>query len=352
MGTEDRALIIAEIGVNHNGSVELAKRIIDAIVDCDVDVIKFQTGSLELLMVEDAPKAKYQADSTGHDSSAWEMIKNIRLEHEDFVNLKDYVESRGKIFLSTAFDRPSFAFLSDLGLTTAKIPSGEITNLPYIRDVARGSNDIILSTGMSELHEVEAAVLAICETGFSKSRITVLQCNTAYPSPLADTNLRAMVSMGNALGVRYGYSDHTEGSTASIAAVALGASVIEKHVTLDRTLPGPDQKASMEPEDFKQFVRALRDAELVLGSDAKSMTESEKANRKVARRGLYAARSIPRGVVIDNDDVVALRPESDVSPMRFDEVIGHIAIEGFERHEPIRMSQIQAKEPNVPSVDL
>jgi N,N'-diacetyllegionaminate synthase len=340
--TTDRVLIIAEVGVNHNGDMTLAKEIVDAIANTDVDVIKFQTAVPELLMSASTPKAEYQKAATGEEQSAIEMIAELQFTADEFIELKAYVENVGKIFLSTAFDHLSLGFLSDIGLRLFKIPSGEITNLPYLRDVARRANDIILSTGMSQLSEVEAAVSAIVAEGFPRARITVLQCNTAYPSPISDTNLRAMVHMGHALEVMYGYSDHTEGISASVAAVALGARVIEKHVTTDRNLPGPDQHASMEPADFALLVSTIRDIEKALGSPEKRVSESERINIPIARRGLYAARDIAAGAVISETDLVALRPEAEVSPMEYDIVIGSTTSRAFHRHDAISRNGLVA----------
>jgi N,N'-diacetyllegionaminate synthase len=222
-----------------------------------------------------------------------------------------------------------------LGIKLFKIPSGEVTNLPYLRDVAERANDIILSTGMCELAEVEAAIDALVQQGFPKNRITVLQCNTAYPTPLEDTNLLAMKAMGEKLNVSYGFSDHTQGISASVAAVALGATVIEKHVTLDKNLPGPDHLASMEPEEFALLVKTIREVEITLGSDVKTVTASEKANIPIARRGLYASREIRKGELITSEDVIALRPEANISPMLIDEVIGKPSNQRYSKFEPL-----------------
>lgn len=337
----NKVLIIAEVGVNHNGSLDLAKSIIDSVAETDVDIIKFQTVVPELLMIETTPKAEYQKQTTGESESAFEMIRALQFSNEDFIELKSYVESKGKQFLSTAFDLGSLDFLYDLGLRIFKIPSGEITNLPYLRKIAKLAEDIILSTGMSTIDEVEAAIDAICKVGFPKSRITVLQCNTSYPTPLADTNLKAMVALGSKLGVPFGFSDHTEGIAASSAAVALGATVIEKHVTVDKSLPGPDQHASMEPEEFSLLVRTIREIESVLGVEEKLVTESERHNIHIARRGLYAARDIAPGETLTLENVIALRPESVISPMEVDRVLGKTASRGFRRHEQVSFDFIQ-----------
>jgi len=330
-----RTLIIAEVGVNHNGDLALAKRIVDAIAVSDVDIIKFQTFTPELLMTSATPKAEYQKNTTGEEESAIDMIASLAFTQDQYRELQSYVEATGKRFLSTAFDHPSLQFLSDLGLTLFKIPSGEVTNLPYLRDVAARASDIIVSTGMCVIDEVRAAVDAITATGFPRERITVLQCNTSYPTPLTDTNLRAMVTLGEDLGLPFGFSDHTEGFAASVAAVALGATVIEKHVTVDRSLPGPDQHASMEPDEFALMVRTIREVEQALGSADKVVSPSERVNIPIARRGLYAARPIATGAQLTPDDVIALRPEASISPMRYDEVIGATATRSYATHEAL-----------------
>jgi sialic acid synthase SpsE len=338
MSTTDRVLVIAEIGVNHNGELALAKEMVDAAARSDVDVIKFQTAKIELLQVESAPKARYQEETTEAVESSTEMLSRLQLTYDEFTELKAYIEDRGKEFLSTAFDLVSLDFLQTLGMSRYKIPSGEITNLPYIRAVARRADDVILSTGMATLDEIGRSVDAIEAEGLSRRRITVLQCNTAYPSPLGDTNLRAMVSFADRFGTAYGYSDHTVGSVASLAAVALGATVIEKHVTTDRTLPGPDQHASMEPDDFVRFVADIRAVGETLGSAVKDVTASELENRPIARRGLYFARDLEAGAVIGEQDVIALRPEAEVSPMDVDVVVGRTLTGPARRHEPVPTS--------------
>jgi len=336
----DDVLIIAEIGVNHNGDLDLAKRMIDAAAEADADVIKFQSFVPELLMLDSAPKAEYQKDSTGAEQSAIDMIASLQLSFSQFRELKSHVESRGKVFLSTAFDLQSLRFLAELGLTTFKIPSGEITNLPYLRAIAELADDIIMSTGASDLGDARAAFEAIMATGFPAERFTVLQCNTAYPSPVDDANLLAMVAMGADLGVAYGYSDHTRGASAPLAAVALGATVIEKHFTTDSTLPGPDQAASMEAADFAKMVTSIREVGRALGSPLKAVTDSERDNRTIVRRGVYAARDLPAGAVLGWDDIVCLRPENGLSPMRLDDVIGRPLRHALLRHEPVSLDAV------------
>lgn len=340
MTERSSVLIIAEVGVNHNGSLALAKEMVDAAAVSDLDYIKFQTVDADLLLVDDAPKAEYQKSTTGESQSAKAMIEGLQLDRDEFRQLKAHVESRGKRFLSTAFDLPSVDFLHELGLRLFKIPSGEITNLPYLRRIAARADDIILSTGMSTLDEVRDAVDAIVATGFARDRITVLQCNTAYPSPIDDANLLAMVTLGRELGVRYGYSDHTQGPYACLAAVALGATVIEKHFTTDSTLPGPDQHASMEPDDFAALVDGIRQIERSLGSTEKLVTASERENRPVARRGVYAARDLEVGDVLELDDLVCLRPETALSPMAIDSVIGRRVAVPIARRTPIAVQSL------------
>ena len=336
----DRVLIIAEIGVNHNGDLDLAKRMIDAAAEADADVIKFQSFVPELLLVDSAPKAGYQKETTGAAESAMDMISSLQISFDEFRELKAHVESRGKEFLSTAFDPDSLRFLAEVGLTTFKIPSGEITNLPYLRAIAELADDLIMSTGASDLSDVRAAFDALAATGFPADRLTVLQCNTAYPSPVDDANLLAMVAMGAQLGVAYGYSDHTRGASAPVAAVALGARVIEKHFTTDSSLPGPDQSASMEPEDFARMVSSIREVERALGSSEKSVTGSERDNRSIVRRGVYAARDLEAGEILSWDDVVCLRPENGLSPMRLDDLIGRPLRRGLARHDSVALDDV------------
>ena len=315
---------------------------IDAAAQSDVDVIKFQTAIPELVQTATAPKANYQNAFTDAEETAMEMIANLQFTYDQFRELKTYVESRGKKFLSTAFDLKSLAFLRSLDLKVFKIPSGEITNLPYLRAVAGYARDIILSTGMGTMDEVTAAVEAITATGFPKAHMSVLQCNTAYPSPIEDTNLLAMVTMGRELGAKYGYSDHTQGSSASIAAVALGATVIEKHFTTDRSLPGPDQHASMEPGPFTDLVNSIREVELALGSSEKAITNSERENRPIARRGVYASHDLAAGEILTPDDIVCLRPETQLSPMSIDSILGKTLLTAVGTHSAIEKSELSA----------
>ena len=337
---DDSVIVIAEIGVNHNGDLDLARRMVDAAAEAGVDVIKFQSFDPELLLLDSAPKAAYQEKTTGSESSAMEMLAALQFDYDQFRALKTHVEERGKVFLSTAFDLPSLRFLADLGLRTFKVPSGEITNLPYLRAIAGVATDVIMSTGMSDLADVRAGFAALTSAGVGREHFTVLQCNTAYPSPASDANLRAMVTMGDDLGVRYGYSDHTQGPLTALAAVAMGATVIEKHFTTDRSLPGPDQAASMEPGDFARLVADIRELELARGSAEKTVTPSELENRPIARRGVYAARDLAAGEVVGEQDIVCLRPEAKMSPMDLDAVIGRPLRRPLLRHEALSLDDV------------
>ena len=323
----NKTFIIAEIGVNHNADFNLAVEMIEAAAQTGVDAIKFQTAIPELVQTRLAPKAEYQKVTTGNaDESQLEMSRKFHFQHDTFPLLKAEVEKRGKLFLSTAFDLKSLDYLTQMGETIYKIPSGEITNLPYLRAIAQRAKTIYLSTGMANFEEVEAAVNALLNEGQSKENITVLQCNTEYPSPFEDVNLLAMVEMGKRLGINYGLSDHTPGIEASIAAVALGATLIEKHFTTDRNLPGPDQHASLLPSEFSALVSSIRNIEKAMGSAEKSPSPSESKNKYIARRSIYAARNIKAGEVLSMDNLVVLRPEGGISPMLIDKFIGQMAI--------------------------
>lgn len=317
-----KTLVIAEIGVNHNGDFDLAKKLITEAASTGADVIKFQTALPELVQTPTAPKAKYQEVTTGTSDSALEMSKGFHFPLETFPELQKLVEDQGKIFMSTAFDLVSLRFLSEMGQTVYKVPSGEITNLPYLRAVADFAEEVIISTGMSNLDEIEAAVSVMLTNGIPKEKITVLQCNTAYPTPIQDANVLAMVTLGQQIGTNFGYSDHTIGPAASLAAVALGATVIEKHITLDCNLTGPDHAASMEPQEFKLMVDLIREIDESLGTSEKIVTQSEIENKQIARRGLYFSRNINAGEILDASDLVCLRPENGFSPMEIDQVIG------------------------------
>lgn len=325
-----RTLIIAEAGVNHNGDINLAKKLIAAAAAAGADLVKFQTFTAKNLVSASAPKAEYQKKTTESNESQLEMIQKLELSREDHTVLIE--ECRLKVigFLSTAFDFQSFDLLMELGcLEQIKIPSGELTNLPLLRYMSRFRKPLMLSTGMANLGEIEAAIEAVEAAGTPRSLITVLHCTTEYPTPMEDVNLRAMVAMKSAFGVNTGYSDHTQGIEVPIAAVALGATIIEKHFTLDRNLPGPDHKASLEPHELKAMVEGIRNVERALGDGVKRPSPSELKNKPIARKSLVAIRPISTGEAFSAENMGAKRPGTGLSPMRWDEVLGRIASKDF-----------------------
>jgi N,N'-diacetyllegionaminate synthase len=330
-------LIIAEAGVNHNGDINMAKRLIDVAADAGANLVKFQTFTAAGVVTRDAPKADYQNLTTQHSESQFAMLRQLELTGEMHDVLIAHCQYRKIGFLSTGFDVQSLDYLASLGLDRFKIPSGEITNLPYLRHVGAFGKSVILSTGMATLGEVEAAIDVIETAGAPRSRITVLHCNTEYPTPMQDVNLRAMCSIRDAFGVEVGYSDHTAGIEVPIAAVALGATVIEKHLTLDRNLPGPDHMASLEPDEFAAMVSAIRNIEQAMGDGIKRPSPSELKNKPIARKSLVAARTIRAGEFFTQDNVTTKRPGTGVSPMRWDEVIGRIAVRDFLADELITL---------------
>jgi N,N'-diacetyllegionaminate synthase len=327
--------IIAEAGVNHNGSLEMGKKLIDVAVAAQADAVKFQTFKTENVVTRNAPKAEYQKESTSSEDSQFDMIKKLELSQSEFYNLYKYCQGKGIQFLSTPFDMESVDFLNGLGLQMIKIPSGEITNLPYLRKIGGLRKQVILSTGMADLGEVEDALDALVIAGTSLENIIVLHCNTEYPTPMADVNLLAMQTIAQSFGVRVGYSDHTNGIEVAIAAVALGAVVIEKHFTLDKSLPGPDHRASLDPDELKAMVRAIRNIEIALGKRVKKPSPSEIKNKPVARRSLVAARAIKRGDLFTEDNLTMKRPGTGISPMQWDEVIGRSATKDYKVDELI-----------------
>ncbi|MDE5568825.1 MAG: N-acetylneuraminate synthase [Muribaculaceae bacterium] len=325
-----KTIIIAEAGVNHNGNLELAKRMVLAAKEAGADYVKFQTAVPELVISSVAPKAEYQKETTGADESQLEMCRKLHLPLSDYAGLKKYCDEVGIGFMSTPFDLVSIDCLAELNMDYWKIPSGEITNLPYLRKIASKGGKVILSTGMSTIPEVEAAIGILENGGIARDAIILLHCTTQYPTPFEAVNLRAMEALA-ALGCRsVGYSDHTPGITVPIAAVALGASVIEKHFTLDRNLPGPDQNASLEPAELKQMVDSIRQAETALGSSEKIVTEAERPNIEVARKSIVAARFISKGEIFSEENITVKRPGSGISPMMWDSVIGRHAQDDFE----------------------
>lgn len=325
-----RTLIIAEAGVNHNGSMTLAKQLIDAAAVAGVDYVKFQTFKTENLVSRFACKAEYQQRNIADgDNTQYSMLKKLELSPEQHFELIDYCKQREVRFFSTAFDLVSLRFLSSLCLGLWKIPSGEITNYPYLKFVAEQKEPVILSTGMSTLDEIRAAISVLNRFGIEQQQITVLHCNTEYPTPMEDVNLRAMCMLCEELGIQTGYSDHTKGIEIPIAAVALGATVIEKHFTLDRSMDGPDHKASLEPEELKQMVASIRNVEQALGDREKKVSASEFKNKEVARKSIVAARDIVEGEVLSEFNLTVKRPGNGISPMQWESVIGTKACRTF-----------------------
>lgn len=328
-----KVFIIAEAGVNHNGRMDLALQLVDQAVLAGADAVKFQTAIPEMVTTGTAEKAAYQQKTTGSGESQLDMIRKLLLPMEVFREIAAYCRDKGIIFFSTAFDLVSLQYLESLGQPYHKIPSGEIDNLPYLRQIGRYGRPVILSTGMSTLIEVRDAILVLESVGLSRKQITVLHCNTEYPTPMQDVNLRAMRTIAETLDVAVGYSDHTDGIEVSVAAVALGACTIEKHITLDRNLPGPDHKASLEPHSFRNMVSAIRNIELALGDGVKQPSPSELRNRPIVRRSLVAAVAIKAGSMFTPENVAAKRPGTGLSPMRWDDVIGCVASRDYEADE-------------------
>ena len=332
-----KTLIIAEAGVNHNGDLALARQLIDVAAEAGADLVKFQTFSADRLVTAHASKADYQTKTTDAGESQHAMIRRLELTRDMHEALIAHCTSRRIQFFSTGFDPESIDLLVELGLDCFKIPSGEITNLPYLRHVGRYGKPVILSTGMATLGEIEAALAVLEQAGTPRDRITVLHCNTEYPTPMADVNLRAMLTIRDAFGVAVGYSDHTAGIEVAIAAVALGATVIEKHFTLDRNLPGPDHKASLEPDELKAMVMAIRNIEQALGDGIKRPSASEAKNKPIARKSLVAASAIRAGEVFSEANITVKRPGTGLSPMRWDDVLGRKAPRDFASDEMIEL---------------
>lgn len=330
--------VIAEAGVNHNGSIEFAKQLVDKAVGAGVDFIKFQTFKAANLVTKKARQAEYQKNNIGGgDDSQYQMLKKLELTQEEHFELIEYCNQKGVRFFSTAFDFDSIEFLDSLHLGLWKIPSGEITNYPYIKKIAQKQGDVILSTGMSTSEDIQNAVDVLLRWGKTKDQITILHCNTEYPTPFEDVNLRAMLSIKEHFGTQVGYSDHTRGIEVPIAAVALGATVIEKHFTLDRNMSGPDHKASLEPDELKAMVSAIRNIEKALGSSEKKVTDSERKNIAVARKSIVAARNISKGEILTEENLTVKRPGTGISPMRWEEVLGTTAIRDFQEDELIEL---------------
>jgi N,N'-diacetyllegionaminate synthase len=330
-------LIIAEAGVNHNGDLVLAKQLIDVAADAGADLVKFQTFSADRLATREAKKADYQSVTTGSAETQHQMLSRLELSANMHHELIAYCAKRNIGFFSTGFDIESVDFLISLGINHFKIPSGEITNLPYLRHIGQFSKPVIISTGMATMGDIEAAIDVLVQAGTTLSLITVLHCTTEYPTPMSEVNLHAMQSMQVACGVAVGYSDHTAGIEVAIAAVALGATVIEKHFTLDKNLPGPDHKASLEPDELKAMVSAIRNIEIALGDGIKRLTPSEVRNKPVARKSLVASKAIKAGEVLSVENITTKRPGTGISPMNWDAVIGRKSVRDFAAGELIEL---------------
>ena len=323
-----KTIIIAEAGVNHNGNIDIARRLIDAAADAGVDYVKFQTFKTENLVSATAPTAEYQKTAT-NETSQFAMLKRLELSEAQHYELIDYCKSKGVKFLSTAFDMESIDLLAKLNLDFWKIPSGEITNYPYLAKIARFGQPIVMSTGMCDFTDIKNALDALIENGANLEDITLLHCNTQYPTPMEDVNLNAMQNIALTYGIKVGYSDHTTGIEVPIAATALGATIIEKHFTLDKTMEGPDHKASLEPHELKAMVTAIRNIEKALGSGEKQTSSSETPNKAIARKSIVAARYISHGETFTEENLTVKRPGNGISPMKWREVIGHTASRDF-----------------------
>ncbi len=333
-----KTLIIAEAGVNHNGDFELAKKLIDKAVEGGADIVKFQTCKAENVISRYADKAEYQKVTTGEADSQLEMVRKLMLTYEEYGKLKEYCDEKGIEFLSTAFDLPSVDYLHSIGMRRWKIPSGEITNLPLLIKIAKLHEPIIMSTGMSELSEVADAVKVLKENGAQD--ITLLHCTTEYPAPYEDVNLKAMDTMREAFDLPVGYSDHTKGLEIPVAAVAMGACVIEKHFTLDRNMEGPDHKASIEPDELKSMVDQIRHVEVAIGNGEKKVSASEQKNQDIARKSIIAKTAIKAGDVFSEDNVTTKRPGSGINPMRWFDLLGKTAKHDYEEDYLIEKDEL------------
>lgn len=333
-----KVLIIAEAGVNHNGNIDIAKKLVDVAAEFGADIVKFQTAKAENVVSRFAKKAEYQIENTGNGAeSQLEMIQKLVLDDSAWSILIDYCKQKNIKFLSTPFDLESVDLLHNLGLKIFKIPSGEITNLPYLRKIGKYNKQVILSTGMANLGEIESAIAVLVDSGTKRENITLLQCNTEYPTPFADVNLKAMKSLKKAFRLPVGYSDHTPGIAIPLAAVGMGAKVIEKHFTLDKNMEGPDHKASLEPCELKAMVQGIREIELALGDGIKQTSASEAKNKPIARKSIVANCAIKKGEILSESNLYTKRPAGGISPMEWDKVIGTKAVRDFEPDEMIEL---------------
>lgn len=333
--SENKTFIIAEAGVNHNGSFELAKQLVDKAVWAGADCIKFQTFNSKNLVSKNAQKAEYQKKTTDSSESQLDMLKKLELSKEEFIELRDYCNQKGIMFLSTPFDLESIDFLASIGVKTWKVPSGEITNYPFLRAIGKRKESVIMSTGMCTLDEVRDAI-EVLKT-FETSDITLLHCTTEYPAPYDSVNLNAMLTLQNKFGFNVGYSDHTNGIEIPVAAVAMGATVIEKHFTLDKNMEGPDHKASLEPDELKQMVQSIRNVEAALGDGTKQPSDVEKKNIAIARKSIVAGCDIKKGEMFTEENLTAKRPGNGITPMNWAEVLGKIAKRDFSEDELIEL---------------
>lgn len=322
--------IIAEVGVNHNGSLELAKQLVDVAAECGADAVKFQTFKAATLVTKSAKQAEYQAENTGKAESQFDMLKRLELSEADHQELVEHCKFKNIEFMSTPFDLQSIQFLNGLGVDRFKIPSGEITNYPYLKMVGSFNKEIVLSTGMATLADIESALNLLIESGTDKDKITILHATTDYPTQMQDVNLTAMQTIAQAFKVKVGYSDHTPGIEVPTAVVAMGASIIEKHFTLDKNLPGPDHKASLEPQELKAMISAIRNIQIALGNGIKRPSANEQKNMQVARKSIVAATAIKKGEAFSEKNLAVKRPGLGISPMRWNEVIGQTAQKDFQ----------------------
>lgn len=332
---KEKTFIIAEAGVNHNGSFELAKQLVDKAVWAGADCIKFQTFNSKNLVSKNAQKAEYQKKTTDSSESQLDMLKKLELTKEQFTELRSYCNQKGIIFLSTPFDLESIDFLASIGVKTWKVPSGEITNYPFLRAIGQRKESVIMSSGMCTLEEVRDAVNVLKE--FGTTNITLLHCTTEYPAPYDSVNLKAMQTLQKEFGYKVGYSDHTNGIEIPVAAVAMGATVIEKHFTLDKNMEGPDHKASLEPEELRQMILSIRNVEAAIGDGIKQPSQAEKKNIAIARKSIVAACEIKKGEVFTENNLTAKRPGNGISPMQWNNVLGKVAKREFSEDEIIEL---------------
>ncbi|MFL2755382.1 MAG: N-acetylneuraminate synthase [Gammaproteobacteria bacterium] len=330
-----KTIVIAEAGVNHNGDLGLAKKLVDAAKNAGADIVKFQTFTAQNLVTTYAEKANYQKTTTRKKESHFEMLKNLELSRKNHKILMSYCKDKKIEFLSSAFDLEDLAFLNSLKLKRFKVPSGEITNLPYLKSIAKFNKQTILSTGMSSMNEIKRSLEVLKKNGLHKSKIIILQCNTEYPTPLKDVNLLAMKEMKEVFGTRVGYSDHSDSLITPSLAVALGAEVIEKHLTLNKNMSGPDHSASLSPKEFKKMIDMIRDTEISLGTKLKKLTKSEEKNISVVRKSIVAKKEIKKGEIFTEENITTKRPAKGISPMKWDKIIGKKSKKNFKEDQLI-----------------